>query len=173
MATGSLTAESIVRNGPRWNREWLERVAGSGHWLVVMWEVLHHRSDEFATTSCEITAEVIKWKLGGEDVEWSLLVPDDSTFAAIRQSYSCFKVTIGRDWELCDHALTVWGDYVVHSYYKQYSARVTPITDKFTAAIDWIRVQGSYQTVTETAEEAPTNANVYYWAPKGQRTIVE
>ena len=163
-----LAIASIVENGPRWNKEWLQRPATSGHFLAVAWEILHHRSDEFVTTSCEITAEAIRWRLGVEDPSlWSLL-SEARPFADIRREFPFFQVSIGDCWESCEHVLTIWNDHVIQSYFGHYPCRATPITDTLSAAFDRIRAHGSYQLITETATEVPADMdmNVYFWIPK-------
>ncbi len=164
-----LSIDDIVKNGKQWNLEWLQG-EGSDHWLASTWKILHCKTLTFAETSCEVTAAMIRWKLGTGD-DWEL-VPDRKRFEEIEKQSSRFQITIGTDWCNCHHQVTIWDGCLIQSYYNKYTIQSTPINDEIREAFNNISSEGSYETVTKSPNfpqgvsiSERENYKTYYWVP--------
>jgi hypothetical protein len=161
----------FVRMGPQWNREWLEG-PGAEHWLAAAWRCVHRSSRLFAETSCEVTAAVVRWKLGLEDPWVRLEAP---SFAAARAAADLFQVSFGEIPEVCEHVVTVWGGFALHSFFGRHAARSFPLDEEFGRAVDAVGEPGQFERVARAPASAarfPAPAarlEATYWVPANAR----
>ena len=159
-----LSVDCIVKNGEQWNKDWIEGV-GSDHWLAESWKILHHQSETFLSTSCEITAAALRWKSGFGD-EWTL-IDDQTSFEEVQKKSRYFQVSIGEDWMDCEHILTIWDTEIIQSYYKKYKIQSSSINPELITSLENISSPGNYEKVTGVDYKDPSNLRIFYWIPPG------
>jgi len=157
-----LSTDYIVKNGEQWNKEWIKG-DGLNHWLASNWKILHHQSETFVSTSCEVTAAVIRWKSGFGD-DWSL-IDSQPSFDEVLKKSRYFQVSIGEDWMDCEHILTIWDTEIIQSYYKKYKIQSSSITPEFIRALENISSPGNYEKVTGVDYENSPSLQIFYWIP--------
>lgn len=172
-----LSVEDIVKNGEQWNKEWIQ-TAGSKHWLNQCWKHVHRQSSLFVSTSCETTAEMIRWK-SGLGTEWSL-VENDHSFEEIEKKSSIFQVAMGEEWTNNEHILTIWNGHVIQSYYGKFTIESMKLTEEFKKAVNNLSDLKNYEILTRSQkypdgipfkqpETYKKTLKVFYWLPVGGR----
>lgn len=156
-----LSIDELIDKLDQSNSIWLKD--HPNHYLSQTSRVMYNNSDEFTNTCCEVTAANIR-TLSGLGDEW-LITLDDPTFEQIQMNDLIFQITVGEDWSSPDHILTIWGSYIIQSYYKHYKPKVTRLTPALIDAINNINKDGNYQLITGVNDKLTYNANVFYWLP--------
>ena len=173
MEVGTLL-DGIITRGEELNREWITR--NPTHWLTKTYEQLHNKSTIFLTTSCEITAMMLRSQLS-ESVEWEVL---DATpvFNQVHSKYPVFQISIGEDCHNNEHIVTITNGWIIQSYYGRYTIEKNRITPNIIRAInDTEMSEKSYATITRslrcprglTIKGANRKLRVYYWIPSTNR----
>jgi hypothetical protein len=133
------TAYTLVENTDVAHLQWL--TTHSSHHLTSEW-ITQHKSDTFLSTHCHLTAANIRTKSGlGE--EWNE-IEGVTSFHEVQLLTPIFQITISQDF----HSITIWGEYVIQSYYSLYKPRVIPLTQAFIQAINGINNDNNYYLVT-------------------------
>lgn len=169
METTIARIENIIAYGQEYNREWVD--TNPSHWLVKTYDVLHRRSIIFLSTSCEITAEMMRWKLSEWFEKWELL-DDVVSFEEVRTTYPVFQISIGEDWFNNEHVVTIFNDSIIQSYYAAYTIKKNVITQDIISAFnegtgkDAFLTNESYKVITRGQSfDKGKNVCVYYWIP--------
>lgn len=156
-----LSADLLIKNAAKSNQQWLHD--NPEDWLTMNWQLVHHKSSVFMTTSCEITAASIRTS-SGLGSEW-LINEDKQTFKQIQILTPIFQITIGETWDSIEHIITIWGNHLIQSYFKHYEAKLTIITPQIINAIDNIDKDNNYEIVTSVKDKPKNTMNVFYWIP--------
>lgn len=146
--------EDIIKNGQELNKTWIEN--HPNHWLVKTYEILHNKSIIFSSTSCEITAMMIQWRL---NLHFDL---NEDSLENITKKHNIFQISIGEDCFNNEHLFTIYNNDIIQSYYKKYTIKKTVLTSTILNAINNINEPGSYEIIT-SIPSTRTDLNVYYW----------
>ena len=150
----NISITDLVLNGEKWNLEWLE--AHVNHFLYETFTTLYKFDNTYAITSCEVTAEMIKWKLGYSG-EWVLL-SETSKFEDVYGKYPIFHITIGTDLDDINHIMTIINDQLIRSYYNKYPIKACLITKEIESDFK----QSNYDKITNVSQN-DDNLSMYYW----------
>lgn len=161
--------DHIIAHGSLYNKDWIDH--HPDNWLVYAYDIIHRKSNTFLTTSCEITASMIQWKLGlrlkltdcnFEEAVEHASVENATSVALTASKNNVFQISISEDWMYCDHILTIMDNYLIQSYYNQYTIKKTLLTSEIINAINNIAEPESYEIITGVKHTNP-NWKIYYW----------
>lgn len=146
----------LIGNAEKYNREWLHN--HKDHYLYHTFCILHAQNDTFAITSCEVTAETIKSKLG-----YSRSKLLEETNVDTISDYSFLQITFGEDWSDVQHTLLIYDNHILQSYYGKYKLKATKIDRNVQELLrDPIK---NYFEITGVNITYLDYLRVFYWIP--------
>lgn len=165
------TLDSIIEYGQEFNKEWI--ISNPNHFLSKTYEILHNKSIVFLSTSCEITAAMIKWKLGyNPEINWEL-VDEGTTFEEMYSKYNIFQITIGESWDDTEHEIMIVDGNIVQSYYGKYPITKNLLTPTIIRSLSLPLTFKKYATITRS-NKCPNGIifngdidkmKIHYWVP--------
>lgn len=147
----------LVANGEQYNLEWL--LGHKEHHLYHAYCIIHAQNNQFAFTSCEVTAEMIKSRLLGDQLLNLLEISDYNTVSA---TYPFFQMTFGEEWSDTQHVLTIYEGYILQSYYKKYKLRAVKIDETLKELLQ--NPVENYSIITDVKSESDS-LQVWFWVP--------
>lgn len=134
------------------------------HYLSQTWIHVYHSSNIFANTSCEITAARIRNDSKYGD-EWKLL-DKECKFKDVQLISPIFQISIGEDWDHCDHILTIDHNRIIQAYFRHYEVKETELNQSLIDAFDLINEGNNYQLITGVKRSLNYKAKLHYWVPE-------
>lgn len=163
--------DDIIARGEELNRQWINQ--NPNHFLTKTYEILHKSSLVFLSTSCEITAMMIRWQLSTDFNKWEV-IDEPVSFEKVYDSYPVFQISIGEDYSDTEHIVTIYKGYILQSYYNKYAIEKNILTPNIIRAFnDPSGVSPkSYATITRSSRyprgmtlKNTDNLKIYYWVP--------
>lgn len=162
--------DDIITRGQSLNEEWITR--NPTHWLTETYRVLHKKSGVFASTSCDLTAMMLRWQYSKFVDQWELL-DEPVVFEDVYRKYPIFQVSIGEDCDNNEHIFTIVNECIVQSYYGAYMIEKNTLTPNIIRALTNAEISTkNYATITRSSRRPRGLAvtehkklRTYYWVP--------